>query len=241
MLPARCVALDAEQDGFGDVGGQVARVLEVLGDEQEMRARGDVARVVHLEDEVRQQVAERLGVTGIELGVDAPDRACLRGVGGGKGIHHVSRHPLRQSSQVRDPRRPLHRLRLVDLDGAVPDVLDVVAEAFEIGGDAHRCNHESQVARHRLAPRQQPDRVRPDLALHRVDASVGFGDLPRQVGVAVRERSNGAFDPAVHQRSHLLDHGRQVRELVRERLDDVPGRHERGSLSPRDRNVRGSG
>ena len=44
-------------DDLGDVGGVIADPLDVLGDEQQMRAGGDVARIFH---HVGQQLAEEL-------------------------------------------------------------------------------------------------------------------------------------------------------------------------------------
>ena len=52
---ARCSPVAAEIDHLGDVGGVVADALDVLGDEQEVRRRRDVVRILH---HVGEQLAE---------------------------------------------------------------------------------------------------------------------------------------------------------------------------------------
>src|SRR3546814_4859873 len=52
QVPLRTATADAPSGrqvmgGLGDVGGMVADALDVLGDEQQMRAGRDVARILH--------------------------------------------------------------------------------------------------------------------------------------------------------------------------------------------------
>ena len=56
-------------DHFGDVGGVVAGALDILGDEQQMRAQPDRARVFH---HVSEKLAEQAVVDLVDLVVLAP-------------------------------------------------------------------------------------------------------------------------------------------------------------------------
>src|SRR3546814_2263439 len=55
--------------GLGDVGGMVADALDVLGDEQQMRAGRDVARILH---HVGEQLAEQAGIHLVDFLVAMP-------------------------------------------------------------------------------------------------------------------------------------------------------------------------
>ena len=79
-------------DDLGDVGGVVAAALDVLGDEEQMRAQADRARVFH---HVGEKFAEQAVVDLVDLGVLLPHRFGRFGVAVGIGVEHVLE--LRQS------------------------------------------------------------------------------------------------------------------------------------------------
>src|SRR5262249_5428220 len=64
------LAGDEIVDVFGDVGGVIADALDILGDEQQMRAGGDRARVFH---HVGEQFAEQRVVVRVDVVVVEPD------------------------------------------------------------------------------------------------------------------------------------------------------------------------
>src|SRR5258708_33603144 len=65
-------AMHEEVEGFRDVGGVVADALEVLGDEQQVRAGGDVAPLLA---HVCEELAEQAGRHPLEVLLPAPDPA----------------------------------------------------------------------------------------------------------------------------------------------------------------------
>ena len=70
----------------------VADALEVFGDEQQVGAGGDRARVGH---HVGQQLAEDAVVVLVDLLVALPDRAGAVDVAGGEGGRVVAQRPVR--------------------------------------------------------------------------------------------------------------------------------------------------
>ena len=151
-LAGQRVAGHEIKDGLGDVGGVVADPLEVLGAEQQMRAEGDVARILH---HVGQQIAEHRILERVEFDVALPDRAGALDVALGVGVEHVLQqfggdvvHMLEA-----DDLRAAARLA-ADLERTLGDVLGEIADAFEIAGDADRADDLAQIDRHRLAARR---------------------------------------------------------------------------------------
>ena len=65
-------------------------------------------------------------------------------------------------------------------DRALGDIGGVVADPFEIAGDLQRGDDLAQVARHRLAQRQQPDRQIVEIALELIDLVVALDDAARR-------------------------------------------------------------
>ena len=67
-------------DGLGNIGRVVADALDVLRAEQQMRAKGDIARILHHEGQkiAEHRILERveLGVVGPHLRARARRRAC---------------------------------------------------------------------------------------------------------------------------------------------------------------------
>jgi hypothetical protein len=70
------------------------------------------------------------------------------------GVEHVLDDLLRQPAHPRDGGERLHRRRLRQRDGPLGDVGGVVADALEVARDLERRHDLAQVARHRLAQRQ---------------------------------------------------------------------------------------
>ena len=88
---------------LGDIGGEVADALEILRHEQQMRAGGDVARIL---DHVGQELAEQARVHLVELFVAQPHRERLVGVALDIGVENVLDHLLAEMAHARDGVRP---------------------------------------------------------------------------------------------------------------------------------------
>ena len=74
----------------------------------------------------------------------------------------------------------------VERDRALRDIGGVIADALEIAGDLERGNDLAQIARHRLAQRQQAHRQALELALELVDLGVALDDAGGEIAVALR-------------------------------------------------------
>ncbi len=79
---------------LGDVGGMVADALDVLGAEQQVRAEGDVARILHHEGE---EVAEHASPRARRARRRASTRRAPLGVALGVGVEHVLQLRWRRS------------------------------------------------------------------------------------------------------------------------------------------------
>ena len=126
------------------------------------------------------------------------------------------------------PRQRVHRLdrrRLRQRDRALGDVGGVVADAFEVAADLQRGENLAQVARHRLAQRQQPDRQIVELALELVDLGVAFDDAGGERAVALGDRIDRRGELAFGEPAHLDDHVVEPAQLLVVAFDDVFGWH----------------
>src|SRR5689334_21999205 len=85
------LAVDEEIERLGDVGRVIADALEILRHEEKMRAGGDVARVL---DHVGEELAEKARIHLIELFVAQPDRKRLLGVALDIGVEDILDHRL---------------------------------------------------------------------------------------------------------------------------------------------------
>ena len=86
-------AVDQEVDDLGDVGGVIAHALDVLGDEQQVCAWRDVARVLH---HVGQNFPEQAVIQRVHLGVALPNLERLVGVAGAVRVENILDHPADQ-------------------------------------------------------------------------------------------------------------------------------------------------
>ncbi len=203
---------------LGDVGGVVADALDVLGDEQQVRAGGDVARVLH---HVGQQLAEQAGVHLVHLLVPAPDLGGALHVALHEGVEHVLQGRLDQIRHARDRVERLDRRQLVQGEGALGDVDHVVADPLHIAGDLEARHDLSQVDGHGLAQGQQTDHALVDLGLQLVDLRVMADHLAGQFGVPLDQRGDGGGELRFRQPAHAHDVRVQLLELGVEGLDDV--------------------
>ena len=71
--------------------------------------------------------------------------------------------------------------------------------------DLERGDDLAQIARHRLAQRQEPDRQRLDLALELVDLGVALDDAGGEIAVALGDRLDRGGELALGQAAHLDD------------------------------------
>ena len=110
-------------------------------------------------------------------------------------------------------------------DRALGDIRRVVADAFEIAGDLQRGDDLAQIARHRLAQRQQPHRQIVEIAFELIDLVVGLDDLRRQIAVALDDGLDRGGELAFRHPAHLDDDLFQAVEFLVVALDDVFGSH----------------
>src|SRR5262245_11654822 len=76
---------DNVEDGLGDIGGMVADALDILGAEQQMRAGGDVARILH---HVSEQRTKQRSIHGVYLIVAVADESEPFHRAGGISVEH---------------------------------------------------------------------------------------------------------------------------------------------------------
>src|SRR5271165_3468439 len=187
-------------DGLGDVGRVIADALEVPGDEQQVRARRDVARIVH---HVGDQLAEDRRVEVVDHAVRAPDLLGQSGVALADGVDHRLEVPLHHTSHVGQGREAERQRVVRQHDGALDRVRGVVADPIEIAGDLQRRDDLAQVVGDRLAKRQQTNDEPLHLALQFVDLGVEFDRTRRVGGVALRHRLGREADLALRDPAHL--------------------------------------
>ena len=115
----------------------------------------------------------------------------------------------------------LDRRRLRQSDRSFGDVGGVVRDALEIAGDLERGQDLAEIARHRLAERQQPDDERIDLLLELVDPQIGLDGPGRKRGIAFDDCLDGIGELLLREPAHPGNQVRQVLEFLVVRLDDV--------------------
>ena len=85
-IGSEMVGADHVIDHLGYVGGMITAALDVLGDEQKMRAQTYGTRIFH---HVGQELAEQTIVDFVNLAVLVPYRFRQFGVAAGIGIQHL--------------------------------------------------------------------------------------------------------------------------------------------------------
>jgi hypothetical protein len=86
-------------DDLGDIGGVVAAPFEVLGDEQQVGAGGNRARIAH---HIGQQLAEETVVVLVDLFVARPDACRLFDLADRIGVQHLLQARADQPSEALD-------------------------------------------------------------------------------------------------------------------------------------------
>ena len=119
----------------------------------------------------------------------------------------------------------LDRRRLRQRDRALGDIGGIVADPLEVAADLQRGDDLAQIARHRLAQRQQPDRQIVEIAFELVDLVVAFDHPRRELAVALRHGLDRGGELAFGQPAHLDDHLVEPAQLFVVALDDVFGSH----------------
>ena len=118
-------------------------------------------------------------------------------------------------------------------DRALGDIGGVIADAFEVAADLERGEDLAQIARHRLAQRQQADRQIVELAFQLVDLGIALDDAGGERAVAFGDRVDRRGELAFGEPAHLDDHVVEPAQLLVIALDDVFGRHARTSRQPK--------
>ncbi len=109
--------------------------FDVLGNEEQMGGGPDVPRIFH---HVGQQLAEQRGVEIVDLFVAAPGRQRQGGVLLDIGVEHILHDLLGELAHARDRGDRAQRPELVQLQRALGDVLRIIADALDIGGNLDR-------------------------------------------------------------------------------------------------------
>ena len=117
-------------DDFGDVGGVIARALDVLGDEQKMRAKPDRARIFH---HVGEKFAEQAVVDLVDLVVLRSTPLRPLGIAVGIGVEHLLELAQRRAAHAGQALRQPDRRFAVQHQRALGDVLGEIADAFQFG------------------------------------------------------------------------------------------------------------
>ncbi len=89
----------------------------------------------------------------------------------------------------------------------------------------------AQIARHRLAQREEPDREVVEIALQLVDLGIAFDDAGGKLAVALDDRVDRRGELALGEPAHLGDRVAELAQLFVVAFDNVLGRHR--SIPPR--------
>ncbi len=198
----------------------IADALQVLGNEQQVRAWRNVAGVFH---HVGDQLAENHRVQIIDHQVRFPDLHRLVRVALADRIDCQFQVLLHQSRHVCQTSQAVGQGELRQDDAALGDVSGIIADAFQITGHLQRGHDLTQVTGYGLAQCQHADHELLDLALERIDRGIGLDRFCRRVRVALdhcRDRERHlVFDPAAHVGHHVA----QAFQLLIEAADKVLG------------------
>jgi hypothetical protein len=128
---------------LGDGGRVIAHALDVLGHEMQVHAGRDVARVFHHEGQVFAE-QRRIHLVDLDIAVAHVQRQVR--VALDIGIEHVLEHQFHLPRHARSEAPvPLTGGMVHDRLGPLGDVLGVVADPFEVGGDAEDRQDGAQV------------------------------------------------------------------------------------------------
>ena len=205
-------------DDLADVGRVIAHPFKVLGDEQHMGAGGDGARILH---HVGQEFAEQAVVEVVDLGIAMPGFAGQLRIARHVGVERLLEDLLHQ------PAHPRHRAQRRDwrhlrqCDGPLGDVLGIIADALEIGGDLQRPDHGAEIGRHRLAQRQHLHGELLELVFERIDAAVFLDHDRGALDVPLDHGLDGGGDLGFAQAAHLHDDVVQLGQFLVEGGNDM--------------------
>ena len=114
------------------------------------------------------------------------------------------------AAHAREALRQPDRRLAVEHKRALADVLGQVADALQFVGDLDRRERRAEVDRHRLAQRQQLQRLLFDGLLDTVHALVGPDGRFGQLSVALGDGFDGVGELGFGQSAHLGDRIRQA-------------------------------
>ena len=195
-----------------------------------MRRGADVARIFH---HVSQEHAKQARIHLVEFFVAIPHDDRLVGIARDIGVDHILDQQQRQMGHARQRVHRPDRRRLRQRDRALGDIGGVIADAFEIAADLQRGNDLAQIARHRLAQRQEADRQIVDVAFELVDLRIAFDDPDGAIAVAFDDNLDRGGQLALRQPAHFDDHVVEALQLLVVALDDVFGSHARPFRQPK--------
>jgi hypothetical protein len=205
---------------LGDVGAMVAAALDILGDEQQVRAQPDGTRVFH---HVGEQLAEQAVVDLVDLAVAIPHRLGFLGIAAGESVQHLLELVLRRLAHARQALGETDRRLAIQHQSALGDVLGEIADAFQFARGLDRGQGLAQVHRHGLAQGEQFERPVFDFLLHLVDAAVAAHRAFRRRTVAAGNGFDGGSELSLGKTPHLRHQRGQRFQLFPEGLDGVLG------------------
>ena len=215
------LALDSVIHGLGDIRRVVTDPLQILGDEQQMRTRRDVARIFH---HVSNELAKQRVVDIVHHPVRPPDLDRLGRVVVAQRIDDRFQLLLHQRRHVGQSGKRIGQIILPQNDAALGDIGGIVANPLQISGDLQGRHDPPEITRHRLAQRQHAYHELLDLAFQGIDLGVFFHHPHRHDTVAIEDRLRRHGDLAFHDPAHVGQHVAQPLQITIEALDQVFGR-----------------
>ena len=157
----------------------------------------------------------------VEFGVAVADYQRQRIVAVAEGSQCIADEGVGSLGQCRQPAHGIHGRALVQHHGSLGDVGGIVANAFDVGGNAQCAVNLAQVARHGLAQGQQAQYVLAYLAFQRINGLVVGDDALRGLGIAADHHVDGGVQLRRRDLAHAGDFAVQALEFGVEALDDV--------------------
>ncbi len=196
----------------------IADPLEILGDEQQMRGRGDVVRAFHHEGE---QGAEDGVVEIVHRLVALADLLGLGGVAGDEGVERASDHLGDDPAHFGQERKRPQIGTVLDRRDPFGDVLGIIADPLDHADDLQGGDDLAQIVRHRRPQGDDLHRQPLDLGLEGVDPLVLLDDKAGGLAVALDERAQRGRDRRLRQAAHFGDAGAESVEIVVEGFESV--------------------
>ena len=190
----------------------VANAFDGFGDEEQIQAGRDGARVFH---HVGDELAHEAVVLAVDQVVGFDDFQRNGHVQPGKGVQRLAQHVgcQRGGNAQLGKRQGAGRARLDDALHHAGDAVGFVAGAFQIGNGARDGDEQAQIARGGLAPPDDGDQLVVDLQLQGIDMRLGIAHGLGCFEVVVRHGLYRLAQLLFDQPAHFHDHAADVIEF----------------------------